>query len=134
VAFDGAKNFQNDIDAFVEQLERRSKLLEEEVTTELAKTLYQVSPVKTGFFRSQWTQVPASAAVQKVRDVNVRGFRFNAIVFKNETPYGLTIIPKRRIPGLEGGRSKQAPAGILGPTLNRLWNAWDRLVVRARLR
>lgn len=66
-----------------------------QVATEVQKTAQAKTPVKTGYTRKQWTK--------KVRKTDFE--------VANRVPW---------IERLEAGSSKQAPRGIIGPTLRDL--------------
>jgi hypothetical protein len=126
-------SFLRQIEAFKNKCEITLVYLEDEITKELfIHGLVEGSPVRTGFFQSQWQQLPAEESIQGVQDIQERTFIMHALVYANDTDYGLTVIPGTNQGGLEAGLSPQAPHGIVGPAVTRFVNMWDAIVARAR--
>lgn len=72
----------------------------QEIADALLQLLQELSPVRTGFFRSSWSVTASDGEIEV----------FNAAEYASY---------------LENGWSDQAPDGILGPAIQRL----DRLII-----
>lgn len=131
-----ADSFIKQINNFKGLLERRSKALEGELKSVLMKQVIERSPVKTGFFKSQWEFVGADQSVQGAGNVVQSGFNFDAVVLRNLTFYGpsMFINPEtgQEEWGLEAGRSSQAPQGMITPAVPFILDIWPVLVNQVR--
>ena len=83
------------VDATIDRLQKEMKSIIENAAQEVLVAARANTPVKTGYARSKWSKT-----------VSEKNFEVS-----NKVPY---------IQRLEAGASKQAPRGIIGPTLEQI--------------
>lgn len=122
----GLKEFEDEIPKYVGQLHRA-------VMLEGLKGVVQMTPVDTGRARGNWQVTMATPALGEVDAEDKRGAATIAKggqAIQQVQPYSVSWIANNLpyIEELEGGSSKQAPAGMLNVTFTRLqsWLARQR--------
>jgi len=83
------------VDATIDRLHKEMKSIIQNAAQEVLVAARANTPVKTGYARSKWSKT-----------VSEKNFEVS-----NKVPY---------IQRLEAGASKQAPRGIIGPTLEQI--------------
>jgi HK97 gp10 family phage protein len=83
------------VDATIDRLQKEMKSIIQNAAQEVFVAARANTPVKTGYARSKWSKT-----------VSEKNFEVS-----NKVPY---------IQRLEAGASKQAPRGIIGPTLEQI--------------
>ena len=115
-------NFADDVQAFVHQAERNMDLVVRKIALEMFTKVVLRSPVDKGRFRANWQvaigTVPSGkleiddptgvATISKIEAAALSLKAGDTIVLVNNLPYG---------PRLENGHSQQAPAGMVGLTV-----------------
>lgn len=136
-------DFEKQLDAFIIKVSKRITFLADLTEKKVLADLQLFSPIKTGKFINTWEQVDSSEAVQAAGPgLKHKTGVFPTIVFVNDTPYGLEVIPEGfKDPetgqdqsgeiGLNAGRSNQAPAGIIEPFLSKFVAEWESSVSAA---
>lgn len=131
-----ADRFVAQLTRFVEKTAKTTERIEDLTKQEFKNQFIEKTPVKTGRAKRGWKFVPDSRAAQSVQDVKTPIFRINAIVLQNDVFYTPTVFTypgsTKTTAGLEGGRSPQAPNGMVGPGVEEILNKWDIIVARAR--
>lgn len=133
----GALSFSLDIRKFVDKTHDRMDLTVRYVSLELFRRVVLRSPVDTGRFRANW-QVEigglpqgtlelddrTGAATVSRADAELAGVRAgDTIYLVNNLPYG---------PALERGSSKQAPAGMVGISVEEFDRALNGATAKAK--
>ena len=129
--------FKRDLKNFIQNTQATSVRLGEIMREKFTQEFIEKTPVDTGRAKAGWKFVPATRSVQEAVNVNTPIFRIRAIVLQNDVFYTPTMFTypgtNRSTRGLEGGRSDQAPNGIVGPGVEQILNDWDAIVRRSRI-
>jgi hypothetical protein len=95
-------SFESDITHAFEIFQDQTQAYTVRIANEAHASVVELSPVDTGFFRTEWQYYPQEYPV-----INIR----------NDTEYG---------PALENGSSQQAPYGMVRVTVNMLEDKYGR--------